>query len=152
MAASVFFHSLAAGFCYKSRRGAMRIVRFAMAAVMMLALALPVWADGYKNTYPDPCSVVWSAVKDTLGQQAYYDTKNVDDAQMNADFQMKYQTKVQVQGVNIQRVNHVTLAPKGSGCELQVTPTYYGWSRYDVNDFKKRLEASLAKRRNGTAK
>lgn len=119
--------------------------RLVFAALIPLALALPLQVETYKSTYPDPCNILWSAVKDTLSQQDHYNVKNTDDAAMSADYQPKHEVHFDVSGVVLQRENHVRLAPKGPGCEMQVVSNYSGWGHNDKGDFKKRVDESLAK-------
>jgi hypothetical protein len=47
--------------------------RFVVPALMPLVLALPASGWTYKSTYPVPCSEVWSAVKETLGDPDRYE-------------------------------------------------------------------------------
>ena len=41
--------------------------RRVLVALLALALALPAFGKTSKNTYPAPCSELWGAVKDVLG-------------------------------------------------------------------------------------
>lgn len=116
-----------------------------MAAILLPALAVPAMGETYKNTYPDPCNVLWGAVKDTLSHHDEYNLKKSDDERMTADYQPKHQVHFDVSGVLLQRQNHVRLVPKGPGCEMQVVSNYSGWGHDDQSDFKKRVDASLAK-------
>ena len=116
-----------------------------VAVFLLFAFALPALGETYKNTYPDSCDVVWGAVKNTLSVKDNYNVKKTDDAHMNADYAPKHQVHFDVSGVLLQRENHVRLAPKGLGCEMQVVSNYSGWGHDDQSDFKKRVNASLAK-------
>jgi hypothetical protein len=42
-------------------------------------------------------------------------------------------------------MNHVTLKPKGDGCEMDVVSNYSGWGHDDQSDFKKRVDEAVAK-------
>jgi hypothetical protein len=125
----------------------MKKTRRLFAILMPLALALPVLGETYKNTYPDPCDVLWGPVKDVLSHKDQYNVKAIDDAHMKADFQPKHEVHFDVSGVLLQRENHVRLVAKGPGCEMQVVSNYSGWGHDDQGDFKKRVDAALAKQK-----
>ena len=119
--------------------------RLVVAALMSLALALPAFGKTYKSTYPAPCSEVWSAVKDTLSNAENYNVVESDDTKMTASYNVKHSAHVNVSGALLQRTNHVTLVPKGTGCEMQVVSNYSGWEHNDRSDFKTPVDESLAK-------
>jgi hypothetical protein len=114
-------------------------------ALISLALALPAFGKTYKNTYPVPCSQVWAAVKDTLGNADNYDVTESDDTQMKAAYRVKHAAHVTITGAALQRTNHVTLVSKGAVCEMQVGSNYSGFEHDDKGDFRKRVDESLAK-------
>ena len=122
-------------------------IRLVVVALVSLAFSLPAFGKTYKNTYPDPCSEVWSAVKDTLSNPENYSVVNSDDAQMTASYDVKHSAHVNVSGTLLQRTNHVTLVSKGTGCEMQVVSNYSGWEHNDKGDFRNRVDESLAKLR-----
>jgi len=119
--------------------------RLVIVALMSLALALPAFGKTYKNTYPVPCSQVWGAVKDTLGNAENYNVVESDDTKMTASYNVKHSAHVNVSGALLQRTNRVTLVSKGTECEMQVVSNYSGWEHNDRGDFKKRVDESLAK-------
>jgi len=119
--------------------------RLAVVALMSLALALPAFGKTYKSTYPVPCSELWGAVKDALSNPENYNVVESDDTKMTASYNVKHSAHVNVSGALLQRTNHVTLVPKGTGCEMQVVSNYSGWEHNDRSDFKKRVDESLAK-------
>lgn len=51
-----------------------------------------------KSTYPDSCSEVWSAVKDTLSNVDNYSVDASDDAAMSASYHPKHTVHVTVTG------------------------------------------------------
>jgi hypothetical protein len=114
-------------------------------AIVSLALVAPAFGRTYKTSFTDPCSEVWSAVKDTLGNAEEYAVEKSDDAQMNAFYNVKHTTHVTITGALLQRTNQVTLIPKGTGCEMHVVSNYSGFEHNDQGDFKKRVDESLAK-------
>lgn len=116
------------------------------ATLIVLTLALPASAETYKYAYPNACADMWPAVKDTLANQENYAKVKADDAKMKADYQPKHTVHVDITGTLLQRMNHVTLVVKGSGCEMQVVSNYSGWGHEDQGDFKKRVDANLAKK------
>ncbi len=119
--------------------------RVVVVALLSLALALPAFGKTYKSTYPVACSEVWSAVKDTLSNPENYSVEESDDTQMKATYDVNHSAHVNISGTLLQRKNHVTLVPKGSGCEMQVVSNYSGWEHNDQGDFKKRVDESLVK-------
>jgi hypothetical protein len=68
-----------------------------------------------------------------------------DDTQMTASYQPKHSVHVDVSGVLLQRMNHVTLITKGEGCEMDVVSNFSGWGHEDQGDFKKRVDDALTK-------
>ncbi len=127
------------------------MMRLVVVGLMSLVLVVPAFSKTYKSTYPDPCSDLWSAVKDTLSNADNYTVTESDDAKMHADYDAKHAAHVNISGALLQRKNHVTLAPKGTGCEMQVVSNYSGWEHSDRGDFKSRVEESLAKLKSAEA-
>ncbi len=121
------------------------MMKTGLVVVAMMGFALPASGKTYKNVYPVPCSQVWDAIKATLGNTDNYAKVQSDDAAMKADYQPKHSVHVDVSGVLLQRMNHVTLVPKGAACEMQVVSNYSGWGHEDQGDFKKRVDEALAK-------
>ena len=119
--------------------------RLVVVVSMLVALALPAFAKTYKSTYPDTCTQVWGAVKDTLSVAENYNVQDRDDAKMTASYDVKHAAHVNISGAALQRTNHVTLVPKGTGCEMQVVSNYSGWEHNDKGDFKTRVDESLTK-------
>ena len=114
-------------------------------ALMPLVLALPAFGKTYKTSYPVPCSQLWGAVKDTLSSPENYTVVESDDTKMTASYNVKHSVHANVSGAVLQRTNHVTLVPKGEGCEMQVVSNFSGWEHDDKGDFKKRVDEFLAK-------
>jgi len=122
-------------------------MRFAVVALMSLAVVLPAFGAGdktYKNTYPVPCSEVWSAVKVALANPDNYKDVQSDDEKMTAEYNVKHSIHWSVIGAVNQGKNHVSLAPIGTSCEMSVVSMYSGLSHNDQGDFKKRVDAALA--------
>ena len=117
-------------------------------AMLALAVALPSFGAGnktYKTTYPVACSELWGAVKVALGNPDNYKDVQSDDEKMTAEYNVKHSIHWSVIGAVNQGKNHVSLAPVGSTCEMSVVSMYSGLSHNDQGDFKKRVEAALAK-------
>jgi len=126
-------------------------MRFAVVALMSLAVVLPAFGAGdktYKNTYPVPCSEVWSAVKVALANPDNYKDVQSDDEKMTAEYNVKHSIHWSVIGAVNQGKNHVSLAPNGTSCEMSVVSMYSGLSHNDQGDFKKRVDAALATLKN----
>jgi len=120
--------------------------RFVIAAATILAMALPAAAKTYKNNYSEPCSAVWSAVRDTLSNQDNYAVTQTDDAQMTATYDVKHAAHVNISGALLQRANRVKLVANGAGgCEMQVISNYSGWEHNDQGDFKQRVDDALTR-------
>jgi hypothetical protein len=136
---------------FYTRRQAMMKARLVIGALVALSLALPAFGWTYKSTYPVPCSEVWPAVKDTLGDAEHYAVVQSDDAKMTASYNVKHSAHVNVSGAVLQRTNKVTLVSKGTGCEMQVVSNFSGWEHNDRGDFKNRVDEALAKRKAATS-
>jgi hypothetical protein len=124
--------------------------RLAVVALMSLALALPAVGKTYKSTYPVPCGEVWGAVKDTLSNPENYKVAESDDAKMTASYHVKHSVHASISGAALQRTNHINLIPKGAVCEMHVVSNFSGFEHNDRDDFKKRVDESLAKLKSAT--
>ncbi len=123
--------------------------RLAVVVVVLLALALPAFGAGnktYKTTYPVSCSELWGSVKAALGNPDNYKDVQSDEDKMSAEYNVKHSVHWSVIGAVNQGKNHVSLLPIGTTCEMSVVSMYSGLSHNDQGDFKKRVEAELAKR------
>ena len=119
--------------------------RLVVVAVIALTLAPPVFGKTSKNTYPAPCSELWGAVKDVLGNAENYNVEESNDTLMTAAYKVKHNVHVTITGAALQRTNHVALVSKGAECEMQVKSNYSGFEHDDSGDFRKRVEESFAK-------
>ena len=126
------------------------MLRFAAVAFLLSTFALPVLSKTHKVTYPNACSEVWAAVKDTLGNAETYTIKITDESRMTVSYSVKHSAHVTVTGALRQRPNTVSLSPQGTGCEMQVQSNYSGFEHNDAGDFTKRVNESLAKRKEAT--
>jgi hypothetical protein len=81
----------------------------------------------------------------TLGNSQNYEVVENDDANMTAKYKVKHAAHVTITGAVLQRKNKVTLVPKGPACEMQIVSNYSGFEHNDREDFKKRVDDSLAK-------
>lgn len=122
--------------------------RLVVVALLSLLVALPTFGKTYKNTYPVPCSEVWTAVKDTLGNAENYTVTANDDAKMTAAYEVKHEVHANISGAILQRTNHVTLVPEGTACQMQVVSNYSGWEHNDKGDFRTRVDEALARQKN----
>ena len=113
-------------------------------ALLSICLALPAFGKNYKNTYPVACTEIWPAVKTVLSDPDNYSVTGTDEAKMTADYDVKHSAHVNVSGALLQRKNHVTLLPKGTGCEMQVVSNYSGWEHNDQGDFKRRVDEAMS--------
>ena len=120
-------------------------MRTLIVACLAFILTMPTFAKTYKGSFPATCNEVWAAVNDVLSHPDMYDVQATDDSKMHADYDVRHQAHVNVSGAILQRQNHVTLTPKGSGCEMDVVSNFSGWEHNDQGDFRKRVEESLEK-------
>jgi hypothetical protein len=108
--------------------------------ILLIALAAPGFASTHRDPYNVPCSTLWAAVKDTLRNSGKYGIIAIDNAEMTASYNI---------GGNLtgKRINSALLNSRdnGNGCELQVQTAFTGLANNDAGDFKKRVDASLAK-------
>jgi hypothetical protein len=101
--------------------------------ILLLALATPAFA----KPYPIPCSDLWSAVTDTLGNQGNYKIVATDYEEMKSSFI--------VVGALYPGVNALFLKPQGNGCGLQVKMGFTG--NDDESALRGRVNRALAKRK-----
>jgi hypothetical protein len=112
--------------------------RLVVAALMVLIVSGPSFAKTHKDMYTVPCTTLWPAVKDTLRNSGKYGIIGIDNEEMTASFN--------IGGTLTQkRTNSVVLNTKPEGCEMQVQTAFSGLTNNDEGDFKKRVDASLAK-------
>ena len=121
------------------------MAKFPVIVLIWSALALPAFSKSHKDTYPNACSEVWAAVKDTLGNAENYTVKIKDESRMTASYTVKHSAHVTITGALRQRPNTVSLTSKGTGCEMEVDSNYSGFEHNDAGDFTKRVNESLAK-------
>ena len=122
--------------------------RLVLIAFLLLALASPVFGAGdktYKNTYPVACSELWGAVKVALANPDNYKDVQSDDEKMTATYNVKHSIHWSVTGAINQGKNQVSLSPIETKCEMNVVSMFSGFSHNDQGDFKKRVDAALAK-------
>ena len=122
------------------------MMKFVVIAFVTLILALPALGGTHKDSFPQSCSELWTAVKDTISNPDHYTLQGTpDDAKMTASYNVKHAAHLSISGAVAQRTNVVTLVPKGTGCEMQVESSFSGLAHDDAGDFKKRVDESLAK-------
>src|SRR5580700_2118019 len=113
--------------------------RIAVAPLMLLILVGPALAKVHKDMYPVACTVLWPAVKDTLRNSGKYGILGMDSTEMTASYTMG------MGAVGQKRINSVVLNANGDKCEMVTQSGYSGFTNNDAGDFKKRVDASLAK-------
>ena len=126
------------------------MLRFAVAALLLSTFALPALAKAHKVTYPNACGEVWAAVKDTLGNAENYTIKMTDESKMTVSYSVKHAAHVTITGALRQRPNTVALSSQGTGCAMEVQSNYSGFEHNDAGDFTKRVNESLARRKETT--
>ena len=115
----------------------MKMKRMAVIGVMLMVAAVAASARTVKEAYTVPCGTLWPAVKDTIRNSEYYAVILLDNNEMIATFATGAGGSM--------RINSAVLNAKGDGCEMQMQPLYRGPFIEDAGDFKKRVNASLAR-------
>jgi hypothetical protein len=126
-------------------------MRLIAIALVLFSAAMPAFSGTHKDAYPNDCSEVWTAVKETLGNQGNYEIKITDDSKMIISYSVKHSAHVTLTGALRQRPNTVSLSANGTGCEMQVKSNYSGFEHNDAGDFKNRVNESLAKQKASTS-
>ena len=105
---------------------------------MLMIAAAPAFGKTHKEDYTVSCATLWPAVKDTLRNSGKYGIIAIDNTELTASFNI---------GGTLtgKRVNSVVLNGKGDACEMQIQTAFSGIGNNDAGDFKKRVDASLAK-------
>jgi len=122
---------------FRERSSSMR--RSVVAVLLLLIVAGPSFAKTHTDMYPIPCTTLWAAVKDTLRNSGKYGITSLENSEMTASYSMGMGSAGQ------KRINSVALNSKGDSCEMVVQSGFGGWGTNDAGDFKKRVDASLAK-------
>jgi hypothetical protein len=127
------------------------MVRLTLVAFVISVIALPAFSGTHKEAYPNACSDIWAAVKDTLGNPENYTIKIADESRMTASYSVKHSAHVTITGALRQRPNTVSLNSTGTGCQMEVQSNYSGFEHNDAGDFIKRVNESLAKLKGAAA-
>jgi hypothetical protein len=120
------------------RRRNTSVKRTSIATLLLLALAVPAVAKTHKDVYNVTCSTLWPAVKDVLRNSGKYGIIGIDSTEMTASYNIGG-------SLGGKRINSLVLNTQGTNCELQVQTAFSGLVHEDYGDFKKRVDASLAK-------
>ncbi len=123
--------------------------RLLVVALMSLALALPAFGKSHKSSYSFPCSEVWTAVKETLGNEENYSKVELNETTMTAAYHVKHAVHISAGGAILQRTNHVALESNGAACDIKIGSNYSGIEHNDADEFKKRVDDALAKMKGG---
>lgn len=121
------------------------MVRRTFLVLFLAGCSAAAFGETYKTPFSLGCDQIWPSVKATLAEQDHYAKVTINEAKMKADFQPKHSVHVDISGTLLQRMNHVTLVPKGGGCEMQVVSNYSGWGHNDEGDFRKRVQDNMVK-------
>ena len=113
--------------------------------VAFVIFALPTFSGTHKKAYPNACSEIWAAVKDTLGNPENCTIKISDDSRMTTSYSVKHSAHVTITGALRQRPNTVSLKSTETGCQMEVQSNYSGFEHNDAGDFVKRVNEYLAK-------
>jgi hypothetical protein len=113
--------------------------RFAVAILLLLVVARPLFGKTHKDTYFLPCTTLWPAVKDTLRNSGKYGVMSLENSEMTASY------SIGLGSAGEKRINSVALNATGESCEMVVQSGFGGWGTNDAGDFKKRVDASLEK-------
>jgi len=108
-----------------------------MSRSSLLSLAFLLAAPAFAKPYPLPCSDLWSAVTDALGNTGNYKIIAADDEQMKASFI--------VIGALYPGINALNLKPRDNGCDLQIRMGFTG--NDDEGALRSRVNHAVAKRK-----
>lgn len=108
-----------------------------MSRFSFLFFLLVLAPQAFAKPYPLPCSDLWSAVTDTLGNAGNYKIVANDNGQMKASFI--------VVGALYPGVNALLLKPRDNGCELQIRMSFTG--NDDETALRGRVNRALSKRK-----
>jgi exopolysaccharide biosynthesis protein len=122
-----------------------------VALALLLLFVLPTLGKTHENTYSNPCSELWSAVKEVINNPENYKMVSTDDAKWTAFYDVKHKEHLSISGAVAQKTNQVTLVSQGTGCQMQVVSSFSGLTHDDQGDFVKRVNDALAKQQ-GAAK
>lgn len=101
--------------------------------ILLLVLTTPAFA----KHYPPPCSDLWSALTDTLGNARDYEILASDSGHMKASFV--------VVGSLVPGTHAAFVKPLSNGCELEINMKFTG--NDDESALRNRVERALVKRR-----
>lgn len=107
-----------------------------MSRLLSLFLLFVLATPAFAKPFPLPCSELWGAVTDTLGNPGNYAINSFDDSQMKASFI--------VVGSLFPAVNSLFLKSKGNGCELEIRMGFTG--NDDGTALRSRVRRAVAKR------
>jgi hypothetical protein len=107
-------------------------------AGLLALLALPANAKSNHDVFPVSCDLLWTAAKDTLGNENDYSIVAIDEAAKKASFV--------VIGETTPYKNVIALVPKDDACAMKLTVLQVGPDNSDERGFRKRLDKSLARR------
>jgi hypothetical protein len=108
-----------------------------MARSLVFILLLVLTTPAFAKHHPIPCSDLWSAVTDTLGNAGNYKIVATDYEQRKASFI--------VVGALYPGINALFLKPQDNGCELQIKMGFTG--NDDESTLRGRVNRALAKLR-----
>jgi hypothetical protein len=118
---------------------------------LLLLFALQALGASHENTYSNPCSELWQAVKEVISNPDSYKVVSSDDAKWTAFYDVKHKVHLSVSGAVAQKTNQVMLVSHGTGCLMQVNSSFSGLTHDDQGDLVNRVNAALAKQQ-GAAK
>jgi len=113
------------------------MMRMVFAVLLALFLVIPANAKSNRDVYPVSCDVLWTAVKNTLGNPRDYGILSVNDLQFRASFV--------VVGNLVMYTDRVALTERNNGCAMKLTMLQVGADNTDEHGFRKRFGKALAK-------
>jgi hypothetical protein len=102
---------------------------------LLFALTVPAFAKPDNEKKPIPCSELWTAVTETLGNAGDYKVVAIDSEKMKANFI--------VVGALFSQMERVQLQPRSNGCELQLRIGFTGAD--DEGAFRTRVKRAFKK-------
>lgn len=106
------------------------------AFLFVFLFSTPTFAKSH-DVFPVSCDVLWTAVKDTLGNQNDYSVIATDESGQKASFV--------VVGETTPYRDMIALTPQESACAMKLTVLQVGPDNSDERAFRKHLAKTLAK-------
>jgi hypothetical protein len=115
-------------------------IRLHFAALLAVFLiAAPAFGKSHNDAHGLTCDELWSAVKDTLGNQGNYIISSMSEENQTARFV--------IVGTPQHMTNSVALVAKSKGCQMKISAPFDGLGIDEDGVFRNRVAHVLSKRK-----